>query len=160
MTLWLVLAALTLFAVAGLALPLLHHGARVWVPAAAASFVLLGAACLYSILGRPDLHDIANYSALGDTVVRAARGKVTAEALSDFRQALAENPTDPRARFYLALFEDQQGRHAKAIDDWVALVKSSPRGAPWIGPVRAVIERVARENGISVAGRFGRASTR
>jgi cytochrome c-type biogenesis protein CcmH len=40
------------------------------------------------------------------------------------------------------------------MDDWIALIKSAPPGAPWAGEVRAFVERVAAERGVDLAGRL------
>lgn len=173
MTFWIILVALTALAVAGLVLPLVHAGifgdnepdgqsvarplgARFRIALAIACVVVFGAASLYAALGRPDLTDWENASALGDSLVRAAGGVVTPDALAAFHRALDKNPTDPRARFYVGLYENQHGRHSQAIADWIALVKSSAPGAPWVGPVRMLIERVARQNRIDVSREFSR----
>ena len=90
-------------------------------------------------------------SAEGDALVGAARGQVTPDALAAFRAALKIDPGDPRARYYMALYEDQQGQHDQAMADWIALIKSAPPGAEWVKQVRDFVERVARERHIDIA---------
>jgi cytochrome c-type biogenesis protein CcmH len=97
-------------------------------------------------------------SAQGDALVQAANGHVTPEALEAFRAALKLDPTDPRSRYYLALYEDQQGQHDRAMADWLALIKSAPADAPWLGQVRDFVERVARDRHIDISKQLGEIS--
>jgi cytochrome c-type biogenesis protein CcmH len=90
-------------------------------------------------------------SARGDALVDAAGGQVTPDALDAFHAALKIDPTDPQARYFLALFEDQQGKHDEAMNDWIALLKSAPPGAAWEAEVRDFVERVARERHIDIS---------
>jgi cytochrome c-type biogenesis protein CcmH len=89
-------------------------------------------------------------AAEGEAVTRGAGGTITDEARALFQAALARNPADPRARFYLAAFRDAQGDHAGAIADWLALLRSAPPGAPWAEPVRQVILDAAKANHIDL----------
>jgi cytochrome c-type biogenesis protein CcmH len=89
----------------------------------------------------------ADHSAQGDALVQAAGGQVTPAALAAFHDATARDPNDARARYFLALFKEQQGDHEGAMADWIALLKSAPPDAPWLADVRAFVERVARTHG-------------
>ena len=93
-------------------------------------------------------------SAEGDALVNAAQGQVTPDALAAFKAALKIDPTDPRARYYMALYEDQQGKHDQAFADWIALLKSAPPGAPWASQVRDFVERTAQARHIDIAGKL------
>jgi cytochrome c-type biogenesis protein CcmH len=90
-------------------------------------------------------------SAQGEAMVQAADGKIPPEAAAIFRRATAADPTDPRARYFLAMFKDQQGDRNGAMTDWIALLKSAPADAPWLPAVRSEVEEVARERGINIA---------
>jgi cytochrome c-type biogenesis protein CcmH len=90
-------------------------------------------------------------SAEGDALVNAAQGQVTPDALAAFKAALKLDPSDPRARFYMALYEDQQGKHDQAMADWIALIKSAPPGAEWARQVRDFVERTARARHIDIS---------
>ena len=79
--------------------------------------------------------------ARGEALTEAAGGKVTEEALAAFRRAVALSPTDPRARFYLALADYQAGRREKAKAEWDALIRSAPPDASWLTDVRAMAAR-------------------
>ena len=54
-------------------------------------------------------------AAYGEALVAAAGGVVTDEARQAFDRALAEQPGQPQARFYLALGAEQDGKKAEAI---------------------------------------------
>jgi cytochrome c-type biogenesis protein CcmH len=84
-------------------------------------------------------------SAEGEALTKAADGQVTDPAKAAFQAALADDPANPRARYFLAAWEDQQGEHAAAMADWIALLKSAPPGAPWAPQVRAVVEQIAAQ---------------
>ena len=83
---------------------------------------------------------------LGQTLTVAAEGRVTPEARAAFAAALERLPADPRARYYLALADWQDGARAKAIAAWQALV--SLTGSTPVG--RTVGQRVAARLGRSV----------
>ncbi|WP_293676479.1 c-type cytochrome biogenesis protein CcmI [uncultured Phenylobacterium sp.] len=93
-------------------------------------------------------------SAQGEATVLASEGTVTPVAQDVFRKALAADPADPRARYYLGVARDQAGDHEGAINDWVALLKSAPPDAPWAADVRGFVEKVAAERKIDIAGRL------
>ena len=83
-------------------------------------------------------------SAQGEAMVQS-EGKVSDDAAALFRRALKGDPADPRARYFLAIYRDQQGDHAGAINDFVALLKSAPPDAPWAAQVRNYVEDLAKE---------------
>jgi cytochrome c-type biogenesis protein CcmH len=76
-------------------------------------------------------------TAYGEALVAATGGVVTDRARAAFDQALADEPGQPRARFYLALGVEQDGKRAEAISAYEALIADSPPGAPWLAVVRA-----------------------
>lgn len=112
------------------------------------------AAAVFGRLAILDPRNAEVRAAQGEALTRASGGAVTPEATTAFRAALAIDPADPRARYFLALLKDQQGDHAGAVADWVALIRSAPPGAPWVGQVRAYAEQVASQNGIDLRGRL------
>lgn len=93
-------------------------------------------------------------SAQGEATVLAADGQVTPKAEDIFKRAVAADPADPRARYYLAVAKDQRGEHDAAMNDWIALIKSAPPDAEWAGQVREFVERVARERNVDLTGRL------
>jgi cytochrome c-type biogenesis protein CcmH len=93
-------------------------------------------------------------SAQGESTVLAADGQVTPAAEALFRRAVAVAPDDPRARYYLGVAKDQRGEHEAAMNDWIALLKSAPPGAPWASEVRTFVEKVAADRKMDIAGRL------
>ncbi|MBI1205664.1 MAG: c-type cytochrome biogenesis protein CcmI [Azospirillum sp.] len=90
-------------------------------------------------------------SALGEALTVANQGTVSAEALDAFAQAVAKQPDEPRARFYLSLAKAQSGDLKAALDGWSALLAGSPADAPWVPTVRERIEETAQRLGLDVA---------
>jgi cytochrome c-type biogenesis protein CcmH len=91
------------------------------------------------------------WSSLGEARVMASRSDpMPPAALEAFRKAVALDPKDPRARYFLAVQKDLQGDHTGAIADWLALLRDTPAGAPWDGDLRRTIEQVGKINKIEV----------
>ncbi len=93
-------------------------------------------------------------SAFGEALVQAAQGSVTPEAATAFEAAKALDPADARARYFLAVLKDQKGDRAAALADWIGLLNEAPADAPWAPDLRAFVERIAKEDGIELAGRL------
>ena len=93
-------------------------------------------------------------SAEGEALTRAAQGTITPQAKAAFVAAVADDPTDPRARYFLAAYKDQQGDRAGAMADWIALIRSAPPGAPWAPQVRAAVEHTAAQNHMDISGQL------
>src|SRR5207302_9947972 len=93
-------------------------------------------------------------SSEGEALVGAADGQVTPSALDAFRAAMKDDPKEPRAKYYLALYKDQTGDHDGAMADWVALIKSAPADAPWLPDVRRFVENVARQRGLNISAKL------
>jgi len=89
------------------------------------------------------------HSALGEALVGAANGVVTDEAKKEFERAAALDARELKARFFLGLADEQDGKRDAAADKWRAMLKDAPPNAPWIGLVR---ESLARVTGEPVAG--------
>jgi len=102
------------------------------------------AAALGATSGEP-----ASQSEAAEELVTAAGGKVTPEARRRFEAALATDPGDPRARFFVGLAQAQDGDGENAMAGWLALEADSPPDAPWRDGLRANIERLATEMGLS-----------
>ena len=106
---------------------------------------------------KPDNGDY--WSLLGEALVTAGPGDVPPDAKAAFDKAVALNRKDPRARYFLGVSKDMAGNHKGAIDDWFALLKDTPAGAPWQADVRRTIEAVGKKDNIDVAGRFAALSS-
>lgn len=94
------------------------------------------------------------WSALGEVQLLTGPGGVTPEAEASFRKALAIDPSDHRARYFMAVKKDRDGDHEGAVDDLIAILSDSPAGAPWIDPVRQLTEEIAGKHKIDIAGRM------
>jgi len=79
---------------------------------------------------------------LGEALTGVANGIVTAEAKSAFERALALDANDFKARYFIGLAAEQDGRLAEAADVWRKLLTSAPAEAPWTGFVRESLARV------------------
>ncbi len=98
-----------------------------------------------------DPQNAERQSLLGEFLVLGSGGTVSNEAADAFRAAIAADPFQPVARFYLALARAQDGDIAGAMADWQALLSDSPPGAPWEPMVTEQIARAATELGIDPA---------
>ena len=103
---------------------------------------------------QPDDTDLR--AAQGEALSFVADGTVTPVARVAFEAALAIDGRHPVARYYLALAQYQAGRPQAAYDRWLALAKVSPTGAPWLGPLRGQLQRVAQELGIDLEAEWPR----
>lgn len=94
----------------------------------------------------------ALWSARGESRVMASeRDPMPAAAVADFETAFGLDPSDPRARYFLAVRQDLAGDHRGAIDSWLALLADTPPGAVWEADLRRTIEQVGKINDIPVA---------
>ena len=74
---------------------------------------------------------------LGEALVAAANGVVTAEAKAAFERAVALDPSDVKARYFLGLAAEQDGDREQAVAIWRAMLAGAPPDAPWVEFVRA-----------------------
>jgi cytochrome c-type biogenesis protein CcmH len=86
-------------------------------------------------------------SRLGAALVLSGGERVDDRAKAAFTAALAGDPTDPVARFFLGLGKEQSGDAAGALTDWLALENDVPPDLPWKSDLAANIDRVARQLG-------------
>jgi cytochrome c-type biogenesis protein CcmH len=84
----------------------------------------------------------ARESAFGEALVAAANGVVTDEAKQAFQKAVAGDPHDAKAGYYLGLADEQDGNSAAAAGKWHTLLAQAPPDAPWAGFVREALARV------------------
>ncbi|MEA3004520.1 MAG: cytochrome c-type biosis protein CcmH [Sphingomonadales bacterium] len=94
-----------------------------------------------------------NWSSLGEAL-QTGSTKIVPEAEAAFRKALGLNASDPRARYFLAVQKDLKGNHKGAVEDWLALLKDTPPGAPWEADLRRTIEQTGSRNHVDLAGRM------
>ena len=100
------------------------------------------------------------WSALGEARTRATKDPMPPEALAAFRKAVAIDPKEPRARYFLAVARDLAKDHQGAINDWLALLRDTPPGAAWESDLRRTIEQVGQINHINVAPQLAAAAQR
>ncbi|MXP45813.1 tetratricopeptide repeat protein [Altererythrobacter luteolus] len=90
------------------------------------------------------------WSSLGEARLMASEtNPMPSAAITAFEKAIALDPTDARARYFLAVRKDLSGDHQGAINDWLALLKDTPPGAPWEQNLRQTIEQVGKINNIA-----------
>ena len=94
---------------------------------------------------------------LGEAMVTEAGDTVTEPALAVFKEVLAINPNDERARFFKGVARAQKGDSQGAIDEWLALYKIAPADAEWAGDLRSRIEETAKKAGIDVSAKLAEA---
>jgi cytochrome c-type biogenesis protein CcmH len=86
-------------------------------------------------------------SAYGEALTIAASGAVTSEAEAAFREALAGNPKDFAARYYLGLDYAGRGDAASALKYWQGLLADLPADAPGRGELLDHIARLRAQSG-------------
>lgn len=95
------------------------------------------------------------WSALGEARVMAdQKDPMPPAAVTAFEKAIALDPKDPRARYFLAVKRDLGGDHQGAIGDWLALLEDTPADAPWRTDLIRTIDQVGKINKIDVAPRL------
>jgi cytochrome c-type biogenesis protein CcmH len=81
-------------------------------------------------------------AALGEALVLAANGVVTAEAKAAFERAVALDGSDVQARYFLGLAAEQGGNPAQAAEVWRALLEAAPPDAPWRDFIQRALARL------------------
>jgi cytochrome c-type biogenesis protein CcmH len=79
---------------------------------------------------------------LGETLAAAAGGVVTSEAKAEFERAIALNADEVKARYFLGLAAEQDGRIAEAASIWRAMLANAPTDAPWRPLIQSALARV------------------
>ena len=88
-------------------------------------------------------------SDLGEALMSASGGTVTADARAAFERAAKLDPTSVRPRFYLALALGQAGKTDEAIAAWKALLDGAPKTAPWVAVAQSELAKL--EGGTTTA---------
>ena len=68
---------------------------------------------------------------------------MTAEAKAAFERAVASDPKEAKARYFLGLAAEQDGRNDEAATIWRSMLAEAPAGAPWAGFIRQALARVS-----------------
>lgn len=79
---------------------------------------------------------------LGESLLAAANGVVTADAKAAFERALAHDGKQSKAGFFLGVAAHQDGQSEKAAAIWRAMLQDLGPGSPWVGMVRAALAQV------------------
>ncbi len=82
---------------------------------------------------------------LGEALVAAANGVVIDEAKKQFQNAVARDPKQAKAQYFLGLADEQDGNRDAAAKRWRDMLAEAPANAPWIGFVRTALGRVTGE---------------
>jgi len=90
-----------------------------------------------------DSDSAARRADLGEAMAAAANGVITAEAKTEFERAVALDDNEVKARFFLGLAAEQDGRAKDAAAIWGAMLAKAPPEAPWRPTVQAALARVA-----------------
>ena len=78
---------------------------------------------------------------LGEAIVAASGGVVTAEAKAEFERAVALDPAEAKASYFLGLAAAQDGCASDAASIWRAMLAKAPPDAPWRPLVLAALAR-------------------
>ncbi len=81
-------------------------------------------------------------TSLGEAIVADANGVVTADALAAFERAVSLDGKQPKARFFLGLAAEQDGRRDDAEKIWQALVTNAPADAAWLPAAQMGLDRM------------------
>ena len=79
---------------------------------------------------------------LGEAMAAASGGVVTAEAKTEFERAIALDPNEVKARYFVGLAAEQDGRKDDAAKIWRAMLASAPTDAPWRPLVQDALTRI------------------
>ncbi|BAT61210.1 formate-dependent nitrite reductase complex subunit NrfG [Variibacter gotjawalensis] len=86
-----------------------------------------------------------NEADLGEALVYLANGMVTVEAREAFQRALGLDAKEVKARYFMGIAYEQDGKPQDALKTWQALVADAPADAPWLPVVQRAIARIAPE---------------
>jgi cytochrome c-type biogenesis protein CcmH len=84
------------------------------------------------------------YTDYAEMQVYANQGLVTTAAVEPLREALRLDPANPKARFFMALADKQEGKTAEALAAWKALLVDAPPDANWRGLVEGEIAAIEK----------------
>lgn len=79
---------------------------------------------------------------LGEALTAAANGIVTRDAKAAFERALALDPGEMKAKFYIGLAASQDGRRDEAARIWRDMIAQAPADAPWLTSVREALASI------------------
>lgn len=98
---------------------------------------------------KDDAATAQDYADLADMKILAAGGYVSPEAERALDAALARDPDNGTARYYMGLMHAQTGRPDRTFRIWDQLLRQSTANAPWVQPIRQQMQDIAFRAGIS-----------
>lgn len=99
---------------------------------------------------------VALFVGAGENYYFAAEGTITPAAEEAFEKAIALDPNNPGARYYLALRDAQEGDKSGALEKWIALYEESPADAPFMPVLERRIIQTAEQTGTDTGDLFDR----
>lgn len=81
-------------------------------------------------------------SDLGEALAAQGNGVITVDAKAAFERALALDPKNLKALFFIGVAAEQDGDRHKAAAIWTSMLKDAPADAPWTPVVREALTRV------------------
>ncbi|MEM1374132.1 MAG: c-type cytochrome biogenesis protein CcmI [Pseudomonadota bacterium] len=103
--------------------------------------------------------EAADHRELAEYMIVATGGYVSPEAEAALREALALDPNDGAALYFLGLMFQQAGRYDRTFALWQPLLEGSPPSAPWVPLIRDQIPTIASLAGIRYVLPEGRGPT-
>ena len=92
------------------------------------------------------------YVAAAENYFYLAEGSVSDAALENFQKAYTLDPLHPGARYYMAVFDLQEGRTGDALNKWVSLYEDSAATEPYMPLLAEKIRALGAQTGQDVAG--------
>jgi cytochrome c-type biogenesis protein CcmH len=86
-----------------------------------------------------------------ETLIRAEDGFVGPQAVASFETVLAQVPDNPRALYYLALRDAQNGDALKAVRGWIRILQTASVDAPYRAAIHQILDTVIAEAGLDRA---------
>jgi len=86
-----------------------------------------------------------------EALIRADNGFVGPKALDDLRTVVAQAPEDPRAQYYLAMYDAQNGNYMAAAQGWAGILRRAPPDAPYAVAIREILETLITNEGLDRA---------
>jgi cytochrome c-type biogenesis protein CcmH len=78
----------------------------------------------------------------GEALVAAANDVVTTDAKAAFERAMALDASDVKARYFIGLAAEQDGKREQAASIWRELLAAAPADVPWAELLRRSLARV------------------
>lgn len=78
---------------------------------------------------------------LGEAIAASSGGVVTAAAKAEFDRAIALDPNEVKARYFMGVAAQQDGRKDDAVNIWRGMLASAPADAPWRPLVQEALVR-------------------